>query len=641
MKATRYIAAFALLAGLLTSCQREWNPADDGDSVTVEFSVQFPEPVPVPTKAKMAEGPTLDDFNLYLCLYGAGDGYVQNWIPATLLDTQITNGYVSGGKFEVKLPKTTESRTVHFFVNPPQDLVPVTSMYLDEVMQKMINLKDDEDECSYWQQITLSKIQDAATVQNEIGNVHLVRNFAKIIVSGPDNSDGTKISVLQWTLINVPKKGYVAPYTGNTSARFPSGYLNVADYNTGVGILYNQLVENDNYKGYMPAPDSGQTTVIDSSFPGNPVSAPSGTYVGDGQALYMYERPVPNSADKQTSVLVQIKFGASHPTTALRNKTYWYKVEVVDQEGEYVPFLRDIVYRMNVESLEVAGYSSAQEAYNKEYFGNISASLETASLNDISNGKAKIHVDKIDYTFFAGNQTAILNPETGANFYFVPNTATGTAYTQTTANICTITLTNRPVEGFEPAVTGTPVNVSGAGVIQIQLAEMGTSVKKSVVRVTGKVANSSTTLYRDITVNLMPTQDFAHGSTQTRVTNTPTLTGAGNPVNIEICLPEGLGSSVFPIQVRIETEKNSLYSLDPDLPVFHGDPVFSSKTGDTFYMVYTINYSDYCSVSSDGSQYNYTYAFPITLYTNKRGSNATKIDIRDLGGCFNPKQLTI
>ena len=643
MKATKYIAALALLAGFMTSCQQEWTPKDNGDTITVEVSVQLPEPMPVPTKAKMAEGPTLDEFNLYLCLYGSGAGYIQNWIPTVLQNTQTdANGYITGGTFLVELPKTSEQRTIHFFVNPPADMVPSTSMYIDELMQKMITVKGTDDECSYWQQITLSRIQDPVTVQNQIGNVHLVRNYAKIIVSGPDNSDNTKITVNQWTLINVPKRGYVAPYTGNTSARFPSGYLQIQNH-SGVGVLYNQLVETDNYPGYMPALEDGETSVIDSSFPGNPGSAPAGTYVGDGQPLYMYERPVPTSTDKQTSVLVQVTFGSQHAKTALRGKTYWYKVEVVDQEGEYVPFLRDVVYRMNVENLEVAGYSSAQEAYNKEYFGNISASLETASLNDISNGKASIHVDKMDYTFFAGEQTVILNPETGANFYFIPDTSTGNAYTDTNTGACTITLTVRPVSGYDPAIVGNAVNVSGAGVIQVDLAEMGTSVKKSIVRVTGKVANSSTTLYRDIVVNLMGTQDFVHGSDATRVVSTPDgLNGTQKPVNIEICLPEGLGSSVFPIQVRIETEANSLYALTPDLPVSHGPSVFASKAGEnSYFMVYTINYSNYCQLNSS-NEYTYTYKFPITLYTNKRGdNNHTTIDIRDLGGCFNPMQLTI
>ena len=70
--------------------------------------------------------------------------------------------------------------------------------------------------------------------------------------------------------------------------------------------------------------------------------------------------------------------------------------------------------------------------------------------------------------------------------------------------------------------------------------------------------------------------------------------------------------------------------------------MFASKTGEnTYFMVYTINYSNYCQLSSS-NEYTYTYKFPITLYTNKRGdNNHTTIDIRDLGGCFNPMQLTI
>ena len=130
MKATRYIAAIALLAGLM-SCQREKELADlvDGTCpegfVEVTFTADYPEPVAVPTRAKMGEGATPNEFNLYLCLYGPGEGFVQNWISATPQNF-LTNtaGYITSVDYKALLPLTDEKRTIHLFVHPPKDADP-------------------------------------------------------------------------------------------------------------------------------------------------------------------------------------------------------------------------------------------------------------------------------------------------------------------------------------------------------------------------------------------------------------------------------------------------------------------------------------------------------------------------------------
>ena len=114
------------MAGLL-SCQREIEPAVSGEQipdgfVEVTFTADYPEPVAVPTRAKMGEGATEDEFNLYLCLYGPGEGFVQNWIPATPQTfNKNTDGYITSVDYKALLPLTDEMRTIHLFVNPPKD----------------------------------------------------------------------------------------------------------------------------------------------------------------------------------------------------------------------------------------------------------------------------------------------------------------------------------------------------------------------------------------------------------------------------------------------------------------------------------------------------------------------------------------
>ncbi len=649
MKAIRFIATIMIAASLMACQQESYSPdvLTDGDKVEVVFQVQLPEPVPVNTRAQMGEGPTEGAFDLYLCLYGAGDGYVQNWIPAHMQSlTKDAAGYITGGVYKAYLPLTNESRIVHLIANPPAQENPTVSDYIDNVMERMVTT---DKECSYWQEVVLPHIKlnaqgtgvDPTSVAPLTAGVHLVRNFAKVVVrsAGSDEADYQKFRVVQWTLLNVPDRAYVAPYTGISSARFPDGYMNIANYESG-NSLYTKLTTSDRYPGYMP-PEA----VIDETFPGEPSAAPQ-AYVGNGEALYMYERPLPSSEHIQTAIIVQIEFDADHPLAVDGQPTsYWYKVEVLNQEGAYVPFLRNIVYRLKIEGLEEAGEPTALDAYNGSYFGNISASLETASLNELSNGKSQIHVDLMDYTFLQGNIPVILgktssDDDDAAQFYFIPDEVEGTRYSHSQEGVCTITVTQHDVEEYDPSVTS--FSVSDEGVITVNLASTGTSVKKSILRVSGKAAFSGAKeLYREITVNLMQKQYFKHGDDDTRLVKVPSsLSGAGKEIGIMLELPQGLGSSVFPIQVRIEAEKNSLSATSHELPVKSGVSVYDASRN-TFYYIYTIKYSDYCQLNPRTKKYVYNYDFPITFYTNKTGDNSTKIDIRDLAGNFYAKELTL
>ena len=701
MKATRYIAAIALLAGLM-SCQREKELADlvygtcPEGFVEVTISADMPEPVAPTTRAKMGEGATQDEFELYLCLYGPGDGFFQNWIPTTPVNWELdVHGYVRKIDYKALLPITDEKRVIHLFVNPPVKADPTLDGYIDQVMEMMV---DEDQECSYWQQVILpngihaqlgndGKMHVIESSVAPLLHVQLVRNFTKLIVTSPApyldptqwadpeipelNPAYEGFTVKQWTLINVPDQGYVAPYTGNQNeaTRFPSGYLNISNYTTGPA-LYAQLTGTgegqDNYKGSIPS----TATIID-TFPGDPATAEAGTYAEKDGALYFYERPLPTSAQKQTSILCEIEFDPGHrlnPGTT--PKSYWYKIEVLNDKGAYVPFLRDIVYRMEIKGVESEGEATAEEAFNGPYFGNISASLETASLNELSNGSSLIHVDQMDYTFMQGStdeatKTELLMfGENAAQFFFVPFMAgnedlgvtPGQVFYETTDGICEINVEIVSVDGHEPSVTAIEVNgADGLGTIRVTLAQTDPNhVKKSLVRVSG-TAEGGKTIYREIGVNLMSRQSFMHvypegspegtGEVWTAIVEqpeNPSECGLNKQVKIKLQLPEDLGASLFPLQVRIEAENNVLSATSPDLPVTTGKSVFDPERN-TFFYVRTIKWSDYCTLNKTTKKYEYKYNFDCVFFTTKTGDNTSKIDVRDLKGTeqFAPVELEL
>lgn len=653
----KYFAAFALLIGL-ASCQEAYRiETTPSDSVEVTFNVQFPEPVAPATRGTMGEGALASEgFDVYLCLFGSGDGYVQNWIPTTKVGdfTTDANDYITGGSFKAMLPLTDDQRTVHVIVNPPAAANPVTSDYMDNVMELMVNTKGTEDECSYWQQIELPNGIHGSGYPNftptsdlvaAFADIHLVRNFAKIVVTDVNNGDFT---VTRWALINVPDMGYVAPYNQNWksegwTSRFPQGFLKVQDYvaPNADPTLHEKLIA-DSYAGYMPP----QATIIE-TFPGDPDLAENADkYAARGAAQYMYERPLPSETAKQTAILVEVEFSAAaNPDGSGVAGSYWYKFELLDDHGEYMPLFRDVQYIVKLKELAAAGAATAQEAFNGSYFGNISASLETASLNEISNGTSKIHVDVMDFTFIESEvTTTLMKSETeAAQFWFIPDESNPEIYYASAAGVCDIKVELFPVLGYDPAVTA--FTLPGTGSISVTLGQAGTTVKKSIIRVSGRKgddisSNTEKYIYREITVNLMEKPSLVHGTNETAITNTPTVSGIGNEVDVRICLPEGLGSSIFPIQLRIEAEKNTLSATSPDLPCQTGPSIYDSSRN-TFYYIYTINYYDYCWLDSATHKYKNKYEFDLKFFTNKSGDNSTKIKITDMADFFYEKELVL
>ena len=661
MKNKLYIAALTLLA-VLVSCQREnfesVRQSEDG-FLEVTFPVSFASPSLAPsTRAKMGEGPTTADFNLYVCVYGPGDGFVQNWIKAKILNLVEENGFIVRGTYKVMLPLADDQRTLHLFVNPPAAANPTLTDYIDNVMERMV---DTEKDCSYWQEVILDEISDSESVEKLTGGVNMVRNFAKIIV---DTADDQPFEVLQWALLNTPDRGYVAPYnptnkyvvSGSTTDRFPSGYLNenvLALANATDGSLFTQLSGResgqDNYPVYLPAGaeligDVDRTQEEFDDYPGEPADGNT-NYVLAGAPLYMYERPVPESTERPTAVLVQIRFDEeaepdADPEDLTDDHTYWYKVEVLDTEGGYIPIYRDIVYRMNIADIEEVGSKTAFDAFKGEYFGNISASVETANLTDLSNKTSQIHVDQLDYTFVhvpeSGKQLLMLTEDQAARFYFIPNLENPDAvYVKDAPGVCTVSVSLLPDAGYEPALTAIEANgESGDGTIVVTFAaqEEG-KVKKSIIRVTGK-AQAGQQIYREITVTLMDTPHFVNGTNQTSVATPDGYQAAGLDVNFRIWLPKDLGPSLFPIQVCIEAEQNTLSSTTPDLPVLNGPSAFDPSRN-TFYYVRTIKYSEYCFLNNN-KKWTYNYFFDCTLKTNHPTDNSTRIRISEMNGKFIP-----
>lgn len=626
-------------------------PPAPGTMVKVEFTVDFPD-LPPMTRAEMAENPIIN--NMYVGVFGEGL-YLQNWMPATI-ETLEAAGSANKKKYSVMLPVVEESRTLHFIANPPADHNPPAFDYEWNIFPNMVT---SDSEGAYWQRIELpdgilpARNSSGEYILDANGNytvdpdsveklklVYLVRNYAKIVV----NSGSKMFDVGDWTLINYPDQGSVAPYDVSVVShvddhyKFSETYMSIGNYDPVVkGAFYDALTTT--YIGYMP-----ETAQINHTWPDSP------DFVRSGQAKYMYERPTPEQY--QTSVVAQVIWktqrdyeasldeGETAGTipTNLAGRTYWYKIEILDNEGEYMPILRNIQYTVSIDGLNEAGYTTAADAFNGDYFGNISSSLETSSLNEISNGASRIYVDYMDHTFIGG--------ETGQelNYYFVPDDANapGTHVTKTTGNV-TISVTKKDVAGYVNPIDTYSVDYN-TGKITFSLKARSSVLQKGIFRIQGQVG-SARALFREVTINVIGNLVF---TSATAIKTTPSTDASDQAVVINIGLDEKLPASLFPIQVRIEAEQNTLSSTSPDLPVDSGPSQFSSKQGkNSFYYIYTIDYSSarpgmsYYTINPSTREVTYKTNYEITLYTTKSSGNSTKIHISDMAGYFTPTDLTL
>ena len=592
MKKIIYILASAVFA--FTACHSDNDVLDDtlttseapapGTLVKVEFTVDFPD-LPPMTRAEMEENPYIT--NMYVAVLGEGL-YLQNWMPATI-EKHRPDEVGDRISYSVMLPLVEESRTLHFIANPPADNNPPAFDYEWNIFPNMVTSGTDG---AYWQRIELpngilAQKNDAGDyVLDGNGNytvdptsvaklqlVYLVRNYAKIVVE----SGSELFDVGQWTLINYPDQGSVAPYDVSVTShvddhyKFSDTYMRIKDYaDAADGVFYNDLTAT--YIGYMP-----ETAQIIHTLPAN------SAFVNAGDAKYMYERPVPEQY--QTSVIAEViwKGEENLPDNLkfLHDQTYWYKIEILDNEGEYMPILRNIQYTVKIDGLNEAGYGSAQLAFNGDYFGNVSSSLETSSLNEISNGVSRIYVDYMDHTFLGGE------PGQELNYYFVPDDvqAPNTHVTKSTGDV-TISVTKKDVAGYVNPIDSYTVNYD-TGKITFSLKSRTSDLQKGIFRIQGKVGSGGRALFREVTINVIGNLVF---TSATSITTTPTSDATDQAVVINIGLDEKLPASLFPIQVRIEAEQNSLSSTSPDLPVASGPSQFSSKQGKNsfFSMVLTL-----------------------------------------------------
>ena len=676
MKKYIYILG-ALLAAFGCSVEQPYeltsldNEPEDGAKVTIEFSL------PPVTKGIMAHDPDIS--TIHVAVFNKA-GVLKQFEQATLTNPgNVTNGDNPSGnpKYSVDINMSASKRILHFIADSPvtnmEDLAALGGTSGEAAVLNALTTAGTE--CAYWQRVELDKV-DAYTyaggvykvpgggeygsagatsytdannntvnigdyikrdgtkildgtgyfqsqaVAKKVANIAFIRNFAEIKVTAAASTT-SNFTPRKFALVNVPKAGYVAPYDP-VKSEFAEAYLNPPTS----GGLTHTFVKDSGYPG----------TLVGNINPEMPTSFIDleSTEASAVKTAFMYERPIPTTQQPATCIIVGGNYtetGAAKDSEGLT----WFKIEIADEDGNYFPIYRGVSYLVKIGSISGSkGYDSPEAANAAPAIGDVSGSVETASLEQINDGKGTtLWVEYTDhvatsagaktlyYTMYyqkAGGDTTYLTH--GVNLTVNHPNATYKAITD--ATVTGVKYTGKDSQADLPTPPSTSLQWY---VATVNLDEIGDRTKYSVLHVEG-TSNAGKKMFRDVNYRVMGTQKFKNGENELSATSLENEE-SGQQTTLSIYLPNDLGMSMFPLVLRIEA-KNGNYTTVDGLPVESGPSLFDSSKN-AFYFLKTINYSDYYNTATGVTTTKFQAKFKTTRdgTTSAAGTNATDFRVLD------------
>lgn len=214
----------------------------EGDDVTVRFSVNIPEYKTVQTRANGGVN------DLFLLVFDDNGNFIARR-QATLSDQTET-----GGKFTASLPSSTSHRNVHFVSN--YDWAGFNDQYAVGINEASIVALMSTSNVAFWSRVELTNGISSTTFSGQ--TVELLRNQSKISVT----NEASNFTYEGFTIHNRPSAGTVAPFSTATSL-FTEGVITEP---SGVGLITAQTSDISTSEKYLferkNANASNITTVI-------------------------------------------------------------------------------------------------------------------------------------------------------------------------------------------------------------------------------------------------------------------------------------------------------------------------------------------------------------------------------------------
>ena len=268
--------------------------------------------------------------------------------------------------FTVELAQSETPRILHFVGG---DVTFGTYSVGDTEVSIFSNLTVSGNTDAYWQRVEVPEIinteEGKQALMNEINDLYLIRNFAKINVT--TGLDENQFAIEGFTVVNNTTEGTVAPYAGVIGQRNPFADFNIADGATDPYTAFTE--QNEGYAGNLRG-SLNAAVPEDNMFSKLPV--------------YVYERPQVDE-DNPAYVLVKARYnGESTPC--------YYKLDIVKQDPNtklttYLNLYRNFYYNLKITGVSDRGYDTKEEAMNNVASNNISSSVEVSEVTSIEDGK--------------------------------------------------------------------------------------------------------------------------------------------------------------------------------------------------------------------------------------------------------------
>ena len=590
MRKTIYILS-ALLLSLVSCRQIEFEPVELNASnqveetglVAVTMQLEIPEvELKALTRANTcSEKPQID--YIYVAVFGTS-GYPQAYTLAEPVDAdgnRLTSYATENNTpyyFKVLLPVYEGEAHVHIIANGKES-IPFADQDEESIMSTMsttsnvgafwarVVLEDgilpEKDVNGIMKTDTEGNFEPDTATKNAFKNLVLIRNFAEVKLV----NESSDLKEVTWSLVNVPTKGSVAPMAAGTYV----GNFKDYTYNPSSGKM---VYGTETYNGFVFPDDAMNFTVPAegalASTPGNP--------------LFLYERSLNSitSSEKPTCILMRAKFQND-------SEFSYYRLDLMDDkvEGGYFPIYRNFLYEVKVHMVGNRGAKTPAEAMNRDSGGNVSFTPEAKSLTDISDGISRLNVEYVEKNFTSGGKKTL-------RVQYIPDVSTGTVNNDGVS----IRIKNQGL-ALKEGTTITELSTSSTtGYKYYQFELNGQDENDDLVSVLEvKADNGSTTnksvLYRDITLRVLKKMDM----TLDLVPNK--LDANTKKTVLKIILPDGLPSSIFPLEFHIEDINHTLTPTQKDgngktitVPVKTASSLADGTTN-SFYYIRTVNESEY------------------------------------------------
>lgn len=384
MKNIRYIL-YSLAVSVLAACSEdviEPNlPNVDAFDGTMTFCADVPRLNDANTRACGLEA-DLDNMDLYAYEFEWGDSYAARFLHRV---HKAKNVHKDGNvvKFTLdSLEQTDEHRVIHFIAMPEGTELPDISDF-NSAATILPRLYVGGGTDLYGGRVEFSNGycelkrvdgKDVWNINSDLSQYYttpipLLRNFAQINVT----NNAADFTLEGFAVVNTPEMGSAEPWHADL--------LHVCDFRDSSGNLKSyREIDNTGYKGYMPPCKLENYDIENLKF----TTAPK----------YIYERPY--TSNNRTYVIVKGHRGNGAST--------YYKLDIGNEDEvtssfKYYNILRNFRYNIIINKVDVDGETTAQKAAEGTVYNNQIASVEADQLTSISDGKDLITTNQVNHVF--------------------------------------------------------------------------------------------------------------------------------------------------------------------------------------------------------------------------------------------------